>query len=245
MGSPPAPSKTPDSDWVHGNLADANRSRSHLAGTGASIHDARMPGDPPLKHNPFASLRGRAADRIPTAPRPVATPAPQPLGRIIVREEVDTEGGGLIVRVIGVPEGRLRAIGATLRSALGASVCIEGRDLLMTPNDCERVAATLREQGASEVVLVKRAEPPEQGTPGGTLRAEIRRGLPVAVVTKADQDTGALTEGVVRDILTSSPVHPRGIKVRLEDGQVGRVRRILGPSLRVNPKTAARPHGAR
>jgi uncharacterized repeat protein (TIGR03833 family) len=202
-----------------------------------------MPGDRPLKHNPFASLRSRAVDRIPT-PRPVATPAtPQPLARIIVREEVDTEGGGLIARVIGVPRARLRAIGATLRSALGASVCIEGRDLLVTPNDCERVAARIREEGASEVVIIKRAEPTnlqQAGTPGGTLRAEIRRGLSVAVVTKADQDTDALTEGVVRDILTNSAVHPRGIKVRLEDGQVGRVRRILGPSLHVNPGTTAR-----
>lgn len=207
-----------------------------------------MPGDRPLKHNPFASLQSRTADPIPTAPRPVATSTtPQPLGHIIVREEVDSEGGGLIARVIGVPQARLRAIGATLRSALSASVYIEGRDLLVTPNDCERVATRLREQGASEVVLVKRTEPTnleQAGTPGGTLRAEIRRGLSVAVVTKADQDKGALTEGVVRDILTNSAVHPRGIKVRLEDGQVGRVRRILGPSRHMNPKTASRPHGA-
>ncbi|MCU0654813.1 MAG: YwbE family protein [Polyangiaceae bacterium] len=63
---------------------------------------------------------------------------------------------------------------------------------------------------------------------GGTRRSEIRRGLRVAIVTKADQPTGALTEGVVRDLLTSSAEHPRGIKVRLESGEVGRVRRILG-----------------
>lgn len=193
-----------------------------------------MPGDRSLKHNPFASLRSQTADRIPTAPRTVATPAhPQPLARIIVREELDEEEGGLIVRVIGVPQARLRTIGATLRSSLGASVFIEGRDLLVTPNDCERVAARLRQEGASEVVVVKHTAPTNlehAGAPGGTLRAEIRRGLAVAVVTKADQDTGALTEGVVRDVLTKSAVHPRGIKVRLEDGQVGRVRRILLPS---------------
>jgi uncharacterized repeat protein (TIGR03833 family) len=59
------------------------------------------------------------------------------------------------------------------------------------------------------------------------VRAQIRRGLRVAIVMKADQDSGALTEGVVQDILTSSPTHPRGIKVRLESGEVGRVRRIL------------------
>jgi uncharacterized repeat protein (TIGR03833 family) len=49
----------------------------------------------------------------------------------------------------------------------------------------------------------------------------------VAVVLKAAQDGGTLTEGVVQNILTSSPAHPRGIKVCLESGQVGRIRRVL------------------
>jgi uncharacterized repeat protein (TIGR03833 family) len=48
----------------------------------------------------------------------------------------------------------------------------------------------------------------------------------VAIVLKKDQPTGKLTEGVVRDILTSSPTHPHGIKVRLETGDVGRVQHI-------------------
>jgi uncharacterized repeat protein (TIGR03833 family) len=80
------------------------------------------------------------------------------------------------------------------------------------------------------VKIVQRQPPADlsqAGELGGTLRAQIRRGLRVAVVQKADQETGALTEGVVREILTSSPEHPRGIKVRLESGEVGRVRRIL------------------
>jgi uncharacterized repeat protein (TIGR03833 family) len=62
----------------------------------------------------------------------------------------------------------------------------------------------------------------------GTKRSDIRRGLRVAIVLKKDQPTGKLTEGIVRDILTSSPTHPHGIKVRLEDGAIGRVREILG-----------------
>jgi uncharacterized repeat protein (TIGR03833 family) len=45
---------------------------------------------------------------------------------------------------------------------------------------------------------------------------------------KKDQSSGKLTEGIVKDILTSSPTHPHGIKVRLADGQVGRVKEILG-----------------
>jgi len=61
----------------------------------------------------------------------------------------------------------------------------------------------------------------------GTRRSDIAPGRRVRIVLKADQRTGRLTEGVVRDILTKSPTHPHGIKVRLEDGQVGRVKEIL------------------
>ena len=61
----------------------------------------------------------------------------------------------------------------------------------------------------------------------GTKRANIRSGLSVKIVLKQDQRSGKLTEGVVRDILTSSPTHPHGIKVRLIDGNVGRVKEIL------------------
>lgn len=59
------------------------------------------------------------------------------------------------------------------------------------------------------------------------IRINITPGLRVKIVLKKDQPTGILTEGVVKDILTNSKVHPRGIKVRLEDGQVGRVQEIL------------------
>jgi uncharacterized repeat protein (TIGR03833 family) len=61
----------------------------------------------------------------------------------------------------------------------------------------------------------------------GTRRSDLRPGLMVDVVLKDDQRSGALTRGVVKDILTPSPQHPRGIKVRLADGRVGRVQRIL------------------
>ena len=60
----------------------------------------------------------------------------------------------------------------------------------------------------------------------GTVRSNIHPGLNVSIVLKKDQRTGTLTEGVVKDILTSSPTHPHGIKVRLTDGQVGRVKEI-------------------
>ena len=58
-------------------------------------------------------------------------------------------------------------------------------------------------------------------------RRNIRPGIKVAVVLKQDQRTGRETVGAVKDLLTNSPTHPHGIKVRLEDGQVGRVQRIL------------------
>jgi uncharacterized repeat protein (TIGR03833 family) len=60
----------------------------------------------------------------------------------------------------------------------------------------------------------------------GTKRADIRPGLRVSIVLKKDQRTGKLTEGIVKDILTSSPGHPHGIKVRLQTGEVGRVKKI-------------------
>ncbi len=61
----------------------------------------------------------------------------------------------------------------------------------------------------------------------GQNRASIAPGIKVKIVLKKDQRTGKLTEGTVKDILTNSPSHPHGIKVRLEDGQVGRVKEIL------------------
>lgn len=61
----------------------------------------------------------------------------------------------------------------------------------------------------------------------GKNRAGIRPGMKVAVILKKDQRTGALTEGIVKRILTKSATHPHGIKVELESGEVGRVSRIL------------------
>ncbi|MFH1967910.1 MAG: YwbE family protein [bacterium] len=60
----------------------------------------------------------------------------------------------------------------------------------------------------------------------GTNRANIKIGAEVDIVLKKDQLTGKLTHGKVKDILTSSGTHHRGIKVRLEEGQVGRVQKI-------------------
>lgn len=60
----------------------------------------------------------------------------------------------------------------------------------------------------------------------GQDRKDVRPGIRVRIVLKEDQRTGRLTEGTVRDVLTKSPHHPHGIKVRLETGEVGRVKEI-------------------
>ena len=61
----------------------------------------------------------------------------------------------------------------------------------------------------------------------GQKRADIKPGLEVDIVLKKDQGSGKLTRGIVKDILTKSPFHPHGIKVRLTSGVVGRVQNII------------------
>ena len=62
-------------------------------------------------------------------------------------------------------------------------------------------------------------------------RADLKTGMQVKIVMKEDQRTGKLTEGIVKDILTKSAKHPHGIKVRLETGEVGRVKEIMSEVL--------------
>ncbi len=69
----------------------------------------------------------------------------------------------------------------------------------------------------------------------GQSRKDIHPGLTVDIVLKQDQPTGKLTRGVVKDILTNSPTHPHGIKVRLMNGQVGRVQAVISTTSN-NPK---------
>ncbi len=61
----------------------------------------------------------------------------------------------------------------------------------------------------------------------GTIRINIKPGARVSIVLKKDQKSGVRTEGIVKDLLTSVPKHHRGIKVRLEDGQIGRVQEVM------------------
>ncbi|HVN15725.1 MAG TPA: YwbE family protein [Anaerolineales bacterium] len=61
----------------------------------------------------------------------------------------------------------------------------------------------------------------------GQTRVNIRPGMTVLIVLKKDQPTGKLTKGIVKDILTKSATHPHGIKVRLQSGEIGRVKEVL------------------
>ena len=61
----------------------------------------------------------------------------------------------------------------------------------------------------------------------GTIRNNLKSGTKVMIVEKQNQGSGKLTEGIVKDLLTNSLVHPRGIKVRLTNGIVGRVQKII------------------
>jgi uncharacterized repeat protein (TIGR03833 family) len=69
--------------------------------------------------------------------------------------------------------------------------------------------------------------PFKEGSLDGTIRSTIKPGIKVKIVLKKDQRSGELTEGIVKDVLTNSAGHPHGIKVRLTDGQVGRVKEII------------------
>ncbi|GAG56007.1 unnamed protein product [marine sediment metagenome] len=61
----------------------------------------------------------------------------------------------------------------------------------------------------------------------GTKRVDIKSGIRVLIVLKKDQRSGKLTEGIVKDVLTNSPNHHHGIKVRLKSGKIGRVKKII------------------
>ena len=74
----------------------------------------------------------------------------------------------------------------------------------------------------------------------GTKRADIKSGTKVAIVLKKDQRSGKLTEGIVQDILTKSASHPHGIKVRLQDGHIGRVKKIFNKESSPNKNSPMR-----
>ena len=189
-----------------------------------------------LTHNPFASLKGRAASRPNPAPPVIAKQAaPRPL---MVRVRLETKGrsGKVVTRIAGLPRENLTAIAARITQALGCLATSDDGDVLLEGSLKERATEWLERAGdlraikeaPKKPVAVESAPARAASLGDGTKRADIRPGYRVAIVLKEDQPTGKLTYGVVRELLTSSPTHPRGVKVRLESGEVGRVKDIFG-----------------
>jgi uncharacterized repeat protein (TIGR03833 family) len=197
-----------------------------------------------LTHSPFAALANKELVRVPTPAREQSTPAvvrgPAPTRARAVRLRQESKGrsGKVVTRITGLPSQNLEAIGSRLRKALGCGAVVEGDELVLLGSLADRARQWLDAAGDPREIKEERAierapRPPEPAivettsaaaVDAGSRRSDVRRGQRVAIVLKADQASGKLTEGVVRDILTSSPTHPRGIKVRLETGEVGRVK---------------------
>lgn len=205
-----------------------------------------------LTHNPFAALGRRVGDVVvasaaPTSVAPApAPPRPPPVldptaelrfpNKVHIRLETKGRGGKTVTRLSGIPVLQLAEVAARVRKSLGCGATVEGDDVILLGALEERARAWLLAQGAKRVAQGNSPPAPAQETmlvpaagpeSKATVRANIRRGIQVAVVLKQHQETGELTVGVVSDVLTNSQQHPRGIKVRLESGEVGRVQRIL------------------
>ena len=158
---------------------------------------------------------------------------------VTVRTENKGRHGKVVTRVIGVDFELLKQLGVRMQRALGCGSVIEGQDLVLLGAVEARAAAWLRNAGATRVRaasetssrVVDQSATPLAGRlePSGRQRQGIQPGQRVAIVLKEDQRSGNLTEGIVEQLLTRSPSHPHGIKVRLVSGLVGRVKRILEP----------------
>jgi uncharacterized repeat protein (TIGR03833 family) len=200
-----------------------------------------------LTHSPFAKLAELpvASKPLPQAVvrAPVATSKPvkaPPPCRVRMRLETTGRSGKAVTRVEGLPEENIEAIAARLRKGLGCSATLEGPDLLLIGSLLERAQQWFDKAGDLRAIVDDKPPPkpavssePAAAASGGLpsrlspmRRCDIRRGQRVAIVTKLDQPTGNLTHGTVRDLLTNTDVHPRGIKVRLETGEIGRVQII-------------------
>jgi uncharacterized repeat protein (TIGR03833 family) len=214
---------------------------------------AKHPGDPPPKNstafanNPFAKLArdAVAAATLPstaTAPvvAPVRRPQASPAPRLTLRHESVGRSGKVATRISGVSAEVREIVAARLGKALGCTAEVQDSDVILTGSLKERAAewieriGDLRKLAHEKPATVAHLSRPEPSPPpallatnaSGTYRRNVRPGMRVGVVMKEDQPSGELTTGLVRDLLTSSEEHSRGIKVRLVSGQVGRVKVI-------------------
>ncbi len=202
-----------------------------------------------LTHSPFASLAASPANAGLVAKKPANAPvkravpvAPWKPDKVRLRLESAGRSGKVVTRISGLPPENLEPIAARLRKALGCGANVQENDVLLLGNLTERASQWLDHAGDLRTIPSEKVpEPtkppsaavrdPDVRAPrsgSSTNRSDVRRGQRVAIVMKADQSSGRLTEGIVRDLLTNSETHPRGIKVRLESGEIGRVKIVLG-----------------
>lgn len=210
----------------------------------------------PAFNNPFGALADLRKDlpavEVPTVPDGSASAAGMAVGldgsfELIVGSEKAGRAGKTVTRIKNLPSDLVPELRRRMTSDLGCGATVDGGELLLLGDLVDRVVAWLKREGACHVAISGRTSSPRKRpaiqrsavTPpqaladavlGGKRREEIYPGLTVDVVLKADQSTGALSRGVVRDILTRSATHPHGIKVRLVDGRVGRVKQIIAVS---------------
>lgn len=193
------------------------------------------------------------ATEVMSKPESLSTPEPEDdrpslhrCGKLVVQREKKGRAGKTVTRIGGLPANQLDSLSKSLKKSLGCGATLEGDDLLLLGALVERAVDWLEDHGARQVVVSgasskKRpnttqrpsvsAAPLEVHGPKSwreaTRRDDLEPGLTVDIVLKKDQRSGTLTRGVIQDLLTKKPLHPRGIKVRLADGQVGRVKRVI------------------
>ena len=199
-------------------------------------------------NTPFASLSG-LRDELPAISVVQPTPEPQApvtsaavgladCPKLVVQRERKGRAGKTVTRICGIPVGFINDVATHLKSALGCGATVEDQDLVVLGDLVDRVTDWLRTEGAGRIVVsgeaknrTGKAPQPPCSAPSwreGTRRSDLEPGLTVDIVLKGDQPTGTLTRGLIQDILTRSATHPHGIKVRLTDGRVGRVKRVVG-----------------
>lgn len=199
-----------------------------------------------LTHSPFAKLAELPVATKPLPPGVIRAPVvaskpakPPPPCKVRMRLETTGRSGKAVTRIEGLPQENIEAIAVRLRKGLGCSATVDGADLLLIGSLLERAQQWLDKAGDLRAIVDEKPPPrpaaaseaasSSAGLPSRLShmrRDDLHRGARVAIVTKLDQPTGNLTQGIVRDLLTNTAVHPRGIKVRLETGEIGRVQVI-------------------
>jgi len=200
---------------------------------------------PSTRSQPFNNPFGALAGLKPTLPKPKGPPTAREretvvgveglksCGQLVLQREPKGHTGKPTTRLRGLPEHLVPALRSVLGKALGCGASVVAGELVLHGDLAQRAATWLRAHGAREVITeearpIRRAARSPRGTEGGTRRADIEPGMTVDIVLKKDQRSGVLSRGRIAGILTRSATHPHGIKVRLEDGRVGRVKRIIG-----------------